>query len=138
MKSKAEWSEPVVWVMQDKARIEHHRPKYVHDTSLAGRFGTRRTILDHNARPWKPGDALSHIAGILGRSYRPDVDFLLPIGSPLLIGLVLAYACTTAVREGHDAVKVLLWNARMRGGAGDYEVVSVPLDRIAEITEIAA
>ena len=130
---KEEWSEAVVWLVQDKSRIENHRPKFVHDTSLAGRFGTRRVLLDHTARPWKPEEALDRIANLMSRAFRPDVDFLVPVGSPLLIGLALMYAGTMADRQGHESLQILLWNARMRDGAGDYELVRIPLDRLADI-----
>ena len=110
--SAEDWTEPVVWIAQETRRMVNGELVPVHDTTKAGRFGRRRVLVPERIKPWDTEPAIVRIRASLGGSYKPNVDYLLLIGGPLVCALTLSIAGGIARDLRHSMIKLLYWNGR--------------------------
>lgn len=89
------------------------------DTTQAETFGELRVILPHGMNALVDGDSIKERLKSNLKDYTDD-DYILPVGSPTLIGWAIHYA--TVYNDG--LVKTLQWNNRKN----DYEIIVQVLD----------
>ena len=111
---------PIVYVVQNTMRADSQTgelvPKF--DLSPARRHGELRYLLSPSAGPWTPEAVLPELARKLD-GYRPE-DFLLLVGSPILIG----WAVALAAQASGGVVQCLQWSGSSQG----YRAVRADLD----------
>lgn len=96
-----------VYVVQNQHRHDNGKlvPKF--DLTPAAAFGDLVYLLSPTARPFKPGGIVKELHEKL-ISYDSGRDYLLLLGNPCLIGMVVAIAAVYA--RGH--VRMLQWDGR--------------------------
>ncbi len=113
----------IVYVVQNQMRMDERDgnlvPKF--DMSSAARFGELVYLLSPTARPFTPGPIIRQLREKLGH-YNGDLDFLLLIGNPCLIGFAVAIAANC----GDGNVSVLQWDGKKR----EYVCVKADLECI--------
>lgn len=110
----------VVYVVQKTMRSDPQTgdlvPKF--DVTPAERYGELRYLLSPSAGPWTPEAVLPELARKLD-GYRAE-DYLLLIGSPILIG----WAVAMAAQASGGVVQCLQWSGSSQG----YRAVRADLD----------
>ena len=109
----------IVYIVQDQQRMSRHtgRLERKFDFSSAERFGRLVSLLSPTAKPFQPQSVIPDLREKL-RGFS-DEDFLLLVGSPVLIGFAVAVAAD--VNEGR--VRLLQWS----GERGEYTPISANL-----------
>jgi hypothetical protein len=100
---------PIVYVVQNQHKQDQQSgelvPKW--DLSPAAEYGELQFLLSPTARPFKPMGIIEELHQKL-KGYRPEHDFLLLLGNPCLIGMVVAIAAL----YGKGSVNLLQWDGR--------------------------
>jgi len=103
-------SKPRVFVVQRQKKIDVANGALVDkfDVAPAERFGELVYLLGPSAKPWT-ASVIPELREAL-RGYDGERDWLVLVGSPVLIG----YAMTFAALAGGGKVRVLQWHGRDR------------------------
>ena len=98
----------IVYVVQNQRKQDERGtlvPKW--DLSPAAEYGEIQYLLSPTARPFKPQSIIQELHQKLAR-YRPEMDHLLLLGNPCLIGMVVSIAA----HYGQGRVRLLQWDGR--------------------------
>ena len=117
---------PTVWITNETKRRVNNAMVPAYDTGPAEAWGTLRVVLPDNIKPWDATTAVAHAASAMEDDYEPERDFIIPMGAPILTGIVFAQAVLLANDEGCSHLRVLQWDKRDRA----YTEVLVPLRRL--------
>lgn len=106
---------PIVFVIQSQMRFDHILGRLVpkFDVTPAQKHGKLSYLLSPSAAPFSPNSVIAELTHKLAR-YNPDVDSLLLIGNPCLIGFAVAIAADRS-EDGH--LRLLQWSGKDRAYA---------------------
>ncbi len=105
-------SGPIVYCVQKAFRLDDQTNEMVprFDLSAAERYGELRYLLGPSAGPQNIGDPV-HLDEVKRKlaAFRPEQDYILLLGNPVLIGVVSAVASRAS---GTGMIQFLQWSRR--------------------------
>lgn len=132
LRGTSEWTHPVVWLVEEKYRRSQGVLVYAHDTSKAEAYGTRRRILDGRLRPWETDAIAAAVNRSFAPQYNPRIDYIMLIGSPTTISIVMPIAAAKAKMCGVQTIMELYYHRR----EDDYRMVLIDIDKLAYFSQL--